>query len=142
MKKGIAFYLNIVAAILGIAGGALIGYSNSLSTENALTNGGMIMSAAIVGAVLAALGAGAFGSKKNHTPATAVSVLAAIALYSYAYGQCILQRILLIAGLFSYNSGNTVGWSVFYATIAVVVCLILGCLLLIVGSFNQTVKEA
>lgn len=142
MKKAIGFYLTLVAAVLGIAGAVLASYSSSLSTENALTNGNLVLTAGIIGAVLACVGAGASRRQGNHNPVTAITVLAAIALYSYTYGQCVLQRILLIAGLFSYNSGNTVGWSVFYATVACAVCMIVGCILLIVSSFCKTVKEA
>lgn len=142
MKKGIAFYLNIVAVILGIAGTVLASYSSSLSTENALSNNTLVMAAGFVGAILVAVGVGMTQSKGDDNPITAVSVLAAIALYSYVYGQCILQRILLIAGLFSYNSGNTVGWNVFYACIGCAVCMIVACILLIVGSFCKSVKAA
>lgn len=141
MKKTIGFYLTLAAVILGAAGTALSSYSSSLSTENALSNGTLILAAGLVGAVLAAVGAFAAPAKGNHNPVTAITVLAAIALYSYTYGQCVLQRILLIAGLFSYNSGNTVGWSVFYATVGCAVCMILACILLIISSFCKTVKE-
>ncbi len=142
MKKAIGFYLTLVAAVLGIAGAIFASYSSSLSTENALTNSNLVLTAGIIGAVLACVGAGASSRKGNHNPVTATTVLAAIALYSYVYGQCILQRILLIAGLFSYNSGNTLGWNVFYACIGCAVCMIAGCILLIVSSFCKSVKAA
>lgn len=142
MKKAIGFYLTLVAAVLGIAGTILASYSSSLSTENALTNGNLVLAAGIIGAVLACVGAGASSRSGDHNPVTAISVLASIALYSYVYGQCVLQRILLIAGLFSYNSGNTVGWTIFYATVACAVCMIVACILLIVSSFCKSVKAA
>lgn len=142
MKKGIAFYLNLVAALLGAAGVALAGYSSSLSTENALSNGGLVIAAGVAGVILVVLAAWAPARMGDHNPVTAVSVLASIALYSYVYGQCVLQRILLIAGLFSYNSGNTLGWTIFYATVGCAVCMIVACILLIVGSFCKSAKAA
>lgn len=142
MKKGIAFYLNAVAAVLGIAGVVLAVYSSTISTDNALMNLPLVAAAGIAGVVLVILGMVAPARMGNHNVVTAVSVLAAIALYSYVYGQCLLQRIMLIAGLFSYNAGNTVGWTIFGVVIASTVCLVLGCLLLIIGSFCSSVKKA
>ena len=117
MKKGTAFYLGAVAAVLGAIGVALAAYSSMISTDNALANMPLV-----------------------HNPVTALGVLAAIALFSYVYGQCLLQRIMLIAGLFSYNAGNTVGWNIFYVVVGCTVCLVAACVLLIVSSFCNNVK--
>lgn len=142
MKKGIAFYLNAVAAILGAVGVALAVYSSMISTDNALTNLPMVIAAGVVGVVLVVVAMLLPGRMGDHNPVTALGVLAAIALYSYVYGQCLLQRIMLIAGLFSFNAANAVGWNIFYVVIACTVCMILACVLLIVGSFNKSVKAA
>ena len=140
MKKGIAFYLNFAAALLGAVGLGLTVYSSTVSVDNALTNLPLVIAAGLVGIVLVVLAAVAPVRMGNHNPVTAVSVVAAIALYSYVYGQCALQRIMLIAGLFSFNSGNTVGWTIFYLTVACAVCMVIACVLLIVSSFCKTVK--
>ena len=139
-KKALAFYLNAVAVVLGVAGVVLTVASGLVSADSPLQNMSLLAVAGVAGVVLAALGVWS-GGKGNHTPVTAVCVLGAIALYSYVYGQCILQRVVLIAGLFSFNSGNTAGWQVFYVTIAAVACLIVGALLMVVGSFYKSVKE-
>ena len=55
-------------------------------------------------------------------------------------GTMVSDRVLMIAGLFSYNSQNMVGWSVFYATVTGAVAFVLGCLLLIVASFMKNAK--
>lgn len=140
MKKGIAFYLNLLAALLGAAGLGLAVYSSVLSVDNAITGLPLVIAAGVIGVVLVVLAAVAPARMGNHNPVTAISVIAAIALYSYVYGQCALQRIMLIAGLFSFNSGNTVGWTIFYVTVACAVCMVLACILLIVSSFCKTVK--
>lgn len=141
-KQGIAFYLNTVAAVLGVAGMALAMYSNSISSDNALQNMGLVATAGIVAILLVIVSIVAPNRFGNHDPISAVSVLSAIALYSYVFGQCIIQRVMLVAGLFSFNSGNTAGWQVFYVTIAAVACLLVGTLFLIVGSFCKSVKTA
>ena len=140
MKKGIAFYLNLLAALLGAAGLGLAVYSSVLSVDNALTGLPLVIAAGVIGVVLVVLAAVAPARMGNHNPVTALGVLAAIALFSYVYGQCLLQRIMLIAGLFSYNAGNTVGWNIFYVVVGCTVCLVAACVLLIVSSFCNNVK--
>ena len=122
MKKGTAFYLGAVAAVLGAIGVALAAYSSMISTDNALANMPLVVGAGVVGVVLVVAAMFAPASMGNHNPVTALGVLAAIALFSYVYGQCLLQRIMLIAGLFSYNAGNTVGWNIFYVVVGCTVC--------------------
>ena len=52
----------------------------------------------------------------------------------------ILSRILLISGLFSWNSMNTAGWKVFYVSVASMVCYVVSIILLIISAFLKTVK--
>lgn len=142
MKKGIAFYLSAVAAVLGAIGVALAAYSSMISTDNALANMPLVIGAGVVGVVLVIAAMLAPASMGDHNPVTAIGVMAAIALFSYVYGQCLLQRIMLIAGLFSYNAGNTVGWNIFYVVVGCTVCLVVACVLLIISSFCNSTKAA
>ena len=54
----------------------------------------------------------------------------------------ISDRVLMIAGLFSYNSQNMVGWRVFYATVTGIAAFVVGCILLIIASFMKNAKAA
>ena len=142
MKKfGIACYLNIVAAILGIVGLFLTVRSSTMSADNALTNLSTLSLAGVVAIVLVCVAIVAPSRLGNHDPLSTVSVLGAIALYCYLFGSCVSQRVMLIAGLFSFNDANTMGWSIFYTCIGAWVCLLLGILLLVIGSFLNSVKE-
>ena len=140
-KQGIACYLNILAAILGIVGLILTVRSSTMSTDNALSNLSTLILAGVVAIILVCVAIIAPNRLGNHDPLSAISVLAAIALYSYLFGSCVSQRVMLIAGLFSFNANNTVGWSIFYTCIGAWVCLLVGILLLVVGSFLNSVKE-
>ncbi len=140
-KQGLAFYLNVLAVILGIVGVILTVVSSTMTTDNALSNLPVLVIAGIVGIILVCIAIYAPNRWGNHDPVSFISVVAAIALYSYLFGAAVSQRIMLIAGLFSYNSGNTAGWSIFYVSVAAWVCLIVGILFLIVGSFLKSVKE-
>lgn len=141
-KKGTAFYLNLSALILGIVGVVLAIYSSMMTVENALTNLPLVIAAGMASLVLVA-GAVLLPSRLGeNSPVLMVCSLGGIALYSYVYGQCILQRIMMIAGLFSFNSGNAQGWRVFYIVVATVVCLLVASILLVVGGFFRSVKQA
>lgn len=141
-KKGTAFYLNLSALILGIVGVVLAIYSSMMTVENALTNLPLVIAAGVASLVLVA-GAVLLPSRLGeNSPVLMVCSLGGIALYSYVYGQCILQRIMMIAGLFSFNSGNAQGWRVFYIVVVTVVCLLVASFLLVVGGFFRSVKQA
>ena len=140
-KQGIAFYLNILAAILGAVGLFLTVRSSTMSADNALSNLSTLILAGVVAIVLVCVAIVAPNRLGNHDPLSAISVLAAIALYCYLFGSCVSQRVMLIAGLFSFNDANTVGWSIFYTCIGAWVCLLVGILFLIVGRFLNSVKE-
>lgn len=139
-KQGIAFYLNILAAILGAVGLFLTVRSSTMSADNALSNLSTLILAGVVAIVLVCVAIVAPNRLGNHDPLSAISVLAAIALYCYLFGSCVSQRVMLIAGLFSFNDANTVGWSIFYTCIGAWVCLLVGILFLVVGSFLNSVK--
>ena len=142
MKKGIAFYFNVLAAILGVAGLILTIYSSTMTTDNALSGLSGLVIAGILGIVLVGVAIYAPTRWGNHDPIAAVSVLAAIALYSYVFGGAAIQRVMLIAGLFSFNAANTAGWSVFYVSLGAWGCLLVGIVMLIIGSFLNSVKES
>lgn len=140
-NQGVAFYFNVIAAVLGIAGVVCTAVSSSISTDNALTNLPMLMCLGILGIVLVCVAIYAPNRLGNHDIVSAVSVLGAIALFVYLFGNSVNQRIMMIAGLFSFNSGNTQGWTIFYICIAAWVCLLVSSILLVVGSFLKSVKE-
>ena len=77
----------------------------------------------------------------NHDFISTAAVVGAIALFSAVIGAMILERILMIAGLFSYNSQNMTGWSVFYAIVVCAVALVIANVALIIGAFTKSVKE-
>jgi len=141
MKKlSVGAYLTAAAAVLGLVGLICTIVSSTMRADSALQGLAPIVIAAIVGIVLCCVAVASCGSLGNHNIVCAVAVLGAIALYMYAFGAAVGQRVMMIAGLFSFNAGDTVGWSIFYASIAAWVCLIVGCVLLIAGSFMKTVK--
>lgn len=141
MKKlSVGAYLTAAAAVLGLVGLICTIVSSTMRADSALQGLPPIVIAAVVGIVLCCVAVASCGSLGNHNIVCAVAVLGAIALYMYAFGAAVGQRVMMIAGLFSFNAGDTVGWSIFYVSIVAWVCLIVGCVLLIAGSFMKSVK--
>lgn len=140
-KLSIGGYLNALAALLGLAGTILTIVSGMVSVDNPLTNTALIAVAGFAGVVLCLLAIFAPSRWGNFDMLGSVSILGAIALYCYTFGAAVGQRVMLIAGLFSFNAANEAGWSVFYVSAAAWACLLLGCVLLVVSGFVKSVKE-
>ncbi len=140
-KLGIGAYLTAAAAVLGVVGLICTVVSSTMRVDSALQGLPLIVLAAIVGIALCCVAVFAGSKFGDHNPICAAAVLGAIALYFVTFGSAVGQRIMMIAGLFSYNAGDTVGWSIFYVSVAAWVCLIVGSVLLVIGSFLKTVKE-
>ncbi len=139
-KQRVGAYLNLIAAILGIVGIIAAVICSNMTVTYSLGNLGMIALVGICGIVLAVLAICLPNFFGNHDILGTCSVLGAIALFAAAFANVLSERILLIAGLFSYDSVNTVGWQVFYVTVVAMAAFILADLLLIVGAFNKSVK--
>lgn len=140
-KLSIGGYLNALAALLGLAGTILTIVSGMVSVDNPLANTALIAVAGFAGVVLCLLAIFAPSRWGNFDMLGSVSILGAIALYCYTFGAAVGQRVMLIAGLFSFNAANEAGWSVFYVSVAAWACLLLGCVLLVVSGFVKSVKE-
>lgn len=135
-KKSPAFYLRALTCVLGIAGLVTMIISSTMSTANTLYTLPTLCVMAVAAIALIVLATFVF---KNDILSSA-AVLGSIALFTAVIGNVISSRILMIAGLFSYNAGNTVGWSVFYVTVASIVCFLVSILFLIVGAFMKSGK--
>ena len=140
-KLTIGGYLNAVAVLTGLVGLILVVVGHVMSPANGLTNIAAVVILGLLGVAAACVTLFAAIKGGNHNTLSAACGLAGIALYLYIIGTSASQRILMIAGLFSYNSMNMEGWQVFYVCVAAWVLLLVGALLLVISSFMKTVKE-
>ncbi len=140
-KLSVGSYLNVIAAVAGIVGLIAMIVSNGVSSAYALKTAGMLTLMGVCGILLALVAVWSPTKFGNHDYISTVAVVAAVALFMAIVGTMILDRILMIAGLFSYNSQNMTGWSVFYATVTSAVALVIACLALIIGAFTPSVKK-
>ncbi|HJD21135.1 MAG TPA: hypothetical protein H9915_04870 [Candidatus Gemmiger faecigallinarum] len=139
-KKALGFYMDAVAFVLAVVGLVAMIVSSTMSTANALNGFVSLVAMAVIAAVLAAVAAIAPTRMGNFDYLGTVSAVAAVALLTVVIGSMLNERILLMSGLFSYNSANTVGWQVFYAMVVAVVCFLAAIICMIIGAFNKSVK--
>lgn len=139
-KQGTAFYFNALSAVIGIVALIAMIVSSTMTEAYALNSFPLFVLGAIAGVLLIVIAVYAANRWGNYDYVSTVSVIAAIALFSAVMGGIILNRVLLISGLFSWNSGNTPGWNVFYASVVSIVCFVVSILLMIIGSFLKSVK--
>lgn len=137
----IGSWLNLIAAVAGIVGLIALIVSNNISSAYALKNAGAVIAMALGGILLTIVAVWSPTKFGNHDFISTIAVIGAIALFSAVIGYMILDRILMIAGLFSYNSQNMVGWSVFYAVITGAAALLIANLVLVIGAFIPSVKK-
>ena len=141
-KFTVASWLTVLAAVAGIVGVIFMLKSSNIDTAYAYKTVSTLTLMGACGVVLCLLAVWTPTVLGNHDIISTFGAVGAIALFMAVVGTMISDRVLLIAGLFSYNSQNMVGWSVFYATVTAAVAFVLGCVLLIVASFMKNAKTA
>ncbi len=140
-NRTVGGYCQIVAAILGLAGLILLIVNNNISSSYSLSSFGLLAAGAVLGVVLSVVAVITPTKLGDLDVVSTLSIMVTVGVYGLIIGQMANERILMISGLFSWNSGNTVAWSVFYVMIASIVCFAIAAVLLIITSFMKTVKE-
>jgi len=143
LKKqfGAGAYFNCVAAVLGVVGVIAMLVSSNINAAYAYKNVALLTVMGICGVLLCIIAVWSPTKFGNHDVISTISVIGAVALYMGVVGSMIAERILMIAGLFSYNSQNTVGWNVFYATVAAAAAFVVASVIIVVGAFLGSVKN-
>lgn len=139
-KLGFARVRMALILVLSIAGLLTMIISSTMSKANSLYGLSMLVALAVAGVALAAILLFAPQSWRKNGYLSLIAIVGSIALFTAVIGSVINGRILLISGLFSYNAANMVGWSVFYVTVASIVCFLAAILLLIVSAFMKSSK--
>ena len=132
MLKNATSKINLVAAVLALANVALAVVGSVMTEANALINLTTVIAAGVGAVVLLA----ATLVLKNELVGL-VGALGAIACNMVVLNYTVSERILMIAGIFSYDSGNVDGWNVFYVVVAGAVCCVLSCVATMVAGFAE-----
>ena len=141
-KMGVSAILKIVAAVVGLVGLVIMLYVNSLGSDYEFSSSGLLITGSVCGIVLAVLSAVTpLMSFDKHGWIGEICAAGSAFLLCYTAVQAVSGRIILISGLYSWNSSNEIGWTVFYYTIAVVACLAVAALIEVVATFLAPTKE-
>lgn len=141
-KFTVGSWFTVIAAIAGIVGVIFMLKSSNIDTAYAYKTVNTLTLMGVCGVVLCLLAVWSPTRFGNHDIISTFGSVGAIGLFMAVVGTMISDRVLMIAGLFSYNSQNMVGWRVFYATVTGAVAFVVGCLLLILASFMKNAKAA
>lgn len=139
-KQGSGFYFQVLAVIAAIAAMITMVISSNISTADALNSLSAYLLEATAGIALILVSLYSSNRFGNYDYISTIALMGAVAFFSTVICGMILSRVLLISGLFSWNSMNTVGWSVFYVSVASLVCYVVSIVLLIISAFLKTVK--
>lgn len=132
MLKTASSKINVVAAVLALVAVILAYVSHAMSEANALLGIGNVIAAGVAAVVLCILPI----VLKNDI-ISLVAGLGAIACNMFVVNGIVLDRILMIAGIFSYSSENTEGWNVFYVVVAASVVAVLSCVATMISNFMK-----
>lgn len=132
MLKTASSKINLVAGVLALAALVLAIVSHSMTAANALLG----LSDAVAGGMAAVALCLIAAFTKSEVLGLLCS-LGAIATNMFMLNIVVSERVLMIAGIFSYDSGNIDGWNVFYVLVASCVCVVLSCVATMVAGFMK-----
>lgn len=135
-KAGVGFYLSAAACLLALVGFIVFIVTNGTAGYE-IPNGtlGIVLGVASVAATAAAAYTHAHSGAQS--PVTVALKLIALACIMGTLGILIADRAGLASAIFTYDSGNAVGWGVFYTSVVSMVFLLLSVILLIVTGFME-----
>ncbi len=140
-KKGAGLVIEAVGIVLAVVATVVMAYSNSISSDYALASFGTYIAFAVVGIALACVAIWADLADVARGLVTMLCLGVAVFLLTYAGIQVVGERIIAISSLFSWNSANATGWTVFYSTVATLVLYLVSSVVLVIGSFLPIAKK-
>lgn len=139
-KQGAGFYIQALALAAAVAAVITMVISSNISAAESLNSLHTYLVEALVGIAMILVAVYASNRFGNYDLISTIALMAAVGLFSAVICGMILSRVLLISGLFSWNSMNTLGWRVFYVSVASMVCYLVSIILLIISAFLKTTK--
>ncbi len=140
-KQSVSFYFSVLALPLLLVGTIYMIHSSTMTAGNRLGNLPLLIIAMVVSMAGVVLDIWAANRKNDKGYLSLVGKMASIACAIYVVGSVLNARVMMIAGLFTYNRGYKEGWAVYNASLVCFVCLLIAVLLLIIGAFFRTVRK-
>ncbi len=141
-KQRVPFYLDVLALVMMVVGMVYLIQSSVMTVTNRLGNLPWLIVALVVGMVAIVLDIWASNRANDKGYLTMICKMIAIAANVGVVGNALDTRVMMIAGLFTYNRGYQEGWAVFNVSKICFALLLIAALLLIVSAFFRPVKRA
>lgn len=141
-RNGVGFFVGAIGLALAVAGAVAVVVCSLVSADYVLSNLPLYLLgiACAICLEVAPRFVKLAGKAKTLVPFIARGV--SVFLLARVSLDVIAARILLISGLFTWNSGNAVGWTVFSATVVATALLLASAVLLVIGAFMPEKKRA
>lgn len=141
-RNGMGFFVGAIGLALAVAGAVAVVVCSLVSADYALSNLPLYLLgiACAICLEVALRFVKLTGKAQTLVPFIARGV--SVFLLARVSLDVIAARILLISGLFTWNSGNAVGWTVFSATVVATALLLASAVLLVIGAFMPEKKRA
>lgn len=134
-KIGAAVVIRSIAAVLGVIGLAVVLVCNAKGGQCAFAGlFGYVLGAALA-IVFAGLSVWAPGHEWERGLVGPACNIAGVIAFVLTAINMFAERILLVSGLFTWDSMNTMGWTAFYLTAAAAICFVAAALFLVIGAF-------
>lgn len=133
-KGGVPFWIDAAGCLSALVGTILYIVTNA-SAGYGLEGGAMGIAFGILAVLLIAGGAYMSLTKGGQHFIPVLLKFAALVLVCVMFATVVVSRAQLASALFTWDSRNAVGWSVFYTSVAGMVFLLLTVAVLIVGAF-------
>lgn len=142
-KKGIGFFIEAVALVLAVIGIVAMVVSGSMGVGYEFPNMPvyLVLSVVAIALVVVSMALDAKSADKGPGIVSLLALGVAVFILAYAGIQVVASRALNISAIFSWNSGDTTGWSMFYAAAASAGCMVVSAVLLTVAGFMPTFKR-
>lgn len=138
-KLSASVIVSAVAAVLAVVAAIAMVMANNASATDATST--LYIVGAVAAAVLAAADAVLVYVTGQKNVLNVILEVAATMLLTIVGIYTITDRILTISGLFSWNTMNTAGWSMFYIAIVACACSVVAAIAVVVSAFLPAGKK-
>ena len=134
-KIGAGVVIRSIAAVLGVIGLVVLLVCNAKGGQCAFNGLFGYVLGAVLAIVLAGVSVWAPGYDWERGLVGPAANIAAVIAFALTAINVVAERILLVSGLFTWDSMNTMGWTAFYLTAAAAICFVAAALFLVIGAF-------
>lgn len=136
-KLNVINYIEILGAILALAGYILLLVTNSIQGYAIGKSSGLLITLDTLG-VIALVSSLVLKVMKKQNSIASILVLVALIAFGFNFGYILYNRVALAANLLTYDGNNILGWLALKTSIAEIVLFVISSVLFTVTGFFKT----